>query len=203
MRTARDWYEILVQCQVRPLVAVRWGDVFANVVQPGTFSAGDKDIQAFLGQVLIESARLESLQENLSYSSSRLMQVWPKHFPTLSDAQPYAHNPEALANRVYGGRLGNTAPGDGWKYRGRGLIQLTGKANYATTGKLVGLDLLGNPDLLIQPAHALQVSIKWWEGHIPDSMLSDTSAITRRVNGGQSALAEREKTTAEATKALA
>lgn len=72
--------------------------------------------------------------ENLSYSAKRLMEVWPKRFPTLTIATQYAHNPQKLANRVYGSRNGNTGPDDGWRYRGRGLVQITFKDNYAKYG---------------------------------------------------------------------
>lgn len=85
-------------------------------------------------------ARFEPVEENLNYSAKRLMQVWPKRFPSIVAANPYANNPQRLANSVYGGRMGNTAPDDGWRYRGRGLVQITGKTNYAKYG------LADNPD---------------------------------------------------------
>lgn len=84
----------------------------------------------FLAQVGVESGGLARVEENLSYSAERLMTVWPSRFKTLAAAQAYARNPEALANKVYGGRMGSTQPGDGWRYRGRGLKQLTGRNNY-------------------------------------------------------------------------
>lgn len=78
--------------------------------------------------------RMEPIIENLNYSAERITQVWPSRFPTLSSAKPYAHNPQSLANKVYGGRMGNNTVNDGWMYRGRGLAQITGKTNYAKFG---------------------------------------------------------------------
>ena len=91
----------------------------------------------------------------MNYSAERLCQVWPTRFPALADARPYARNPEALANCVYGGRMGNTAPGDGWRYRARTPIGLTGKDNYGHVGVLMGQDLVNSPELLEQPHFAL------------------------------------------------
>lgn len=85
-------------------------------------------------------ARFAPVEENLNYSAKRLTQVWPSRFPSIAVAQPYANNPEKLANKVYGGRMGNTEPDDGWRYRGRGFVQVTGKDNYAKYG------LSDNPD---------------------------------------------------------
>lgn len=79
-------------------------------------------------------SRFAPVKENLNYSAKRLTQVWPTRFPTIAAATPFANNPEALANKVYGGRMGNTAPGDGFRYLGRGFCQITGKDNYAKYG---------------------------------------------------------------------
>src|SRR6266481_4067159 len=102
---------------------------------------------AFLAQVAHESSELTHLIENLSYSAARLIQVWPRRFPTLKKARTYERNPEKLANYVYASRLGNgdEASGDGWRYRGRGLIQLTGRSNYASCSTATGIDLLQSP----------------------------------------------------------
>ena len=92
-----------------------------------------------LAAILAESyhetgGQMQPVSENLNYSAQRLTQVWPKRFPTLSAAKPYANNPQRLANKVYGGRLGNVDPNDGWLFRGRGLAQITGRENYAKFG---------------------------------------------------------------------
>lgn len=202
MKTAHDWYDILIRCQVKPTIAAVWSEVFADVVKPGSFNQGDAEIDDFLGQVLHESAGLTQFAENLSYSAERLCKIWPSRFHTLADARPYARNPEALANRVYGGRMGNVEPGDGWRFRGRGPIQLTGRNNYAAVGELIGQDLTVIPELMEQPRYALEACIAWWEDRIPDSMLGDPEKVTRRVNGGLIGLADREHLTGLAQEAM-
>jgi putative chitinase len=203
MRSAHDWYDILVRCQVKPVVAAAWAAVFADVIKPGSFSQGDAELDDFLGQVLHESDRLTRIAENLDYSPERLCQVWPGRFPTLAAARPYGRNPEALANRVYGGRMGNTQPGDGWKFRGRTPIQITGHDNYAFVGELMGQDLTVMPELLEQPRYALEACVLWWEDRIPDTMLGDVEKVTKRVNGGLIGLADRQRLTTLAGEALA
>jgi putative chitinase len=202
-RSATEWQMILIACGVDDHTASTWGPVFADVITEKSFSQGDLELDDFLGQILHESGKLTRLSENLNYSAERLCAVWPGRFPTLESAQPFAHNPEALANFVYGGRMGNTEPGDGWFYRGRTPIQLTGKDNYAHVGDLMGQDLVTSPELLEQPRFALEACIHWWEDRIPDSMLGDVTKITKRVNGGLLGLAEREHITQEAKEALA
>lgn len=202
-RTETQWLNILLHCQVKPAVATAWAPVFARQVGDGTFSLGDAELDDFLGQILHESAGLTQFTENLHYSAERLCQVWPKRFPTLESARPFAYNPQALANRVYGGRLGNSAPGDGWKYRGRTPIQLTGKDGYRHMSDLMGLDLVSDPDQLSQPDHALKAAILWWEDRIPDSMIGDPEKVTQRVNGGLIGLADRMARTDQARGALA
>ena len=202
-RTSFDWCKVLLACGVQAHIAEFWGQVFADVVSEQSFSKGDTELDDFLGQILHESGLLTTFTENLNYSAERLRVVWPGRFPTLADARPYAHNPEALANRVYGGRLGNTDPGDGWRYRGRSPIQLTGKDNYARVGELMGQDLVTMPELLEQPRFALEACIHWWEDRIPDSMIGDVTKISTRVNGALLGLADRERLTQDATEALA
>jgi len=103
-------------------------------------------IAMFLAQISYESRRLSRTEENLAYSSKRLMEVWPSRFPTLESTYGYVMNPKALANKVYGGRLGNTLPNSGWMYRGRGLKQLTGYANYKAAELGLGLRFTGNEE---------------------------------------------------------
>lgn len=202
-RTPQEWNRILIRCEVKPTVAAVWSVVFSDTIKPGSFSQGDMELDDFLGQILHESDRLQALTENMSYSAERLCKVWPGRFPTLADARPYAHNPEALANKVYGGRMGNKDPGDGWKYRARTPIGLTGFDNYAFVGELMGQDLTVMPELLEQPRFALEACILWWEDRIPDSMLGDPEKVTKRVNGGLIGLVDREHLTQLAGEAIA
>ena len=203
MRSERDWLEILVGCGVKAATAAAWAEHFAAEVRVDAFSAGEDEIDDFLGQILHESGHLEHLEEGLSYSAERLMQVWPSRFPTVADARPYARSPEALANKVYGGRLGNVSAGDGWKYRGSGPIQITGKDNFAALERATGLPLIDNPERLRQPGpEGLRVCIAWWEGHVPDSVMGNVNKVTKAVNGGQVGLADRENITGQAQDAL-
>ena len=84
--------------------------------------------------------------------------MWPRQFPTLEEAAPYVHQPEKLANKVYGGRMGNREPDDGWRYRGRGLVQLTGRDEYRRYGRLIGVDLEAVPDLIMDPEIGAKVA---------------------------------------------
>ena len=156
---------------------------------------------AFIGQCAVESANFTRLQENLKYSAQRLTQVWPSRFPSIEAATPYANNPEKLANFVYAGRMGNLQDGDGWQFHGRGLIQLTGRENYENCGNGIGVDLINDPDLLLTPQSAA-LSAGWFWGKRGLNALADTQeygTMTRRINGGTTALEER---IAKITKAL-
>jgi predicted chitinase len=111
---------------------------------------------AFLGQVWAETDALSVMEENLSYRAERIHQVWPGRFPTIESATPYARNPEALANKTYGGRNGNYLPGDGWAYRGRSFIQFTGRYNY----RLAGFE--DRPDALLQDDYLGALASAQW-----------------------------------------
>lgn len=195
------WADALPQLGVPVTVADDWADTFARVLNDTEWSSPD-DLPNFLGQVIHESARLTRLEENLFYSAERLVQVWPRRFPTLASAQPFARNPRALANKVYGGRMGNTGPDDGWRYRGRGLIQITGRDNYALVEELTGIPVLADPDLLLEQEPALRASVAWWEESVPDAVLGDSARVTRVVNGGAHGMEERKRLTAVARQIL-
>lgn len=148
-----------------------------------------------LAQIGHESAGLLRLEENLHYRPERLCAVWPARFPTPEEAAGVAGNPAALAERVYGGRLGNgpEGSGDGWRFRGRGYIQVTGRANYARLGRAAGLDLEAEPELACAPEHALAVALAFWTWKGLDALADrdDLVAVTRRINGGSHGLADR------------
>ena len=152
----------------------------------------------FLGQCAVESAGFSDLDENLSYSAERLTKVWPRRFPTIAAAQPFARNPEALANKTYGGRMGNNNPGDGWKFRGRGIKMLTGRDNYTAFQRWldkVGLGHLGNvvndPDLVERFPHAFLSAVWFWDANNLSAVASDTTASTKKINGGTIGLQDR------------
>lgn len=159
-------------------------------------------IAAFLGQVGHESAHLNVLVENLNYSAAGLRRVFPKYFPTDALAKEYARRPAAIASRVYASRMGNSdeKSGDGWRYRGRGLIQCTGKNNYrACSVHLFGDErLLENPDLLIEPKYAVLSALWFWSTNMLNAFADDIDALTKRVNGGTNGLADRKAITERA-----
>jgi putative chitinase len=195
-RTAQDWSLILLGCGVKPTTAEKWGPVFAAVLRPYVFSRGEADLVDFLPTILVESAKLERLVEDGRYSAPRIRQLAAASGLNTrwrsmgSIAESIANNEDAFFEACYGGRMGNNIPGDGSKYRGRGLIMLTGKSNYAWQGAYSGQDLVENPQLAEQPHFALQFAIDWWEGKIPDSILGDTVRLRKIVNGGVFGLAE-------------
>lgn len=154
----------------------------------------------FLGQIHHESKGLTRLEEDLNYSAKRLTEVWPKRFPTIAAAAPYAGNPRKLAEKTYGGRLGNTAPGDGWKYRGGGLIMNTGRENYERPGELIGVDLVAQPELLRTPAIAALSAAAYWADHGCNELADreNVTAITRRIQGGSLGLDDRKRQVARA-----
>lgn len=148
-----------------------------------------------MAQISHECGAGRDVVENMNYTANRMMQVWPSRFPTSASAQPYAGNPRALANKVYNGRLGNrTNSDDGWNFRGRGGAQTTGRDGYARVKSTTGLDVIGRPDLLIDPAHFLECAVSDFIncGCLPFAEADDVVGVTRRLNGGTVGLAERK-----------
>lgn len=182
-------------------------DCDAEVLAPALAAAADqfhintaRRLAHWLGQLSVESGGFTHMVESLSYSAPRLVAVWPARFPTLGAATPYARNPEKLANKVYGDRMGNTQPGDGWRYIGRGFTQLTGRDNYATYGARIGVDLVGHPELAAEPITASLIAGAFWEAHGCNSKADadDIEGITRAINGGVVGLEERNTAVAKA-----
>ncbi len=149
---------------------------------------------AFIAQISHESGRFSDIEENFNYSADGLLKTFPTHF-TPDVAAKYARNPQTIANRVYASRMGNgdEASGDGWKFRGRGLIQITGKDNYHTCGAALGLDLIGNPDLLFNVSNAAASAGWFWFTHGCNELADhdNFAGITRKINGGLNGQAER------------
>jgi putative chitinase len=143
---------------------------------------------AFIGQCMHESAGFKTLEENLNYSAKALMNTWPSRFPDLNTAMIYERQPEKIANKVYGGRMGNAdeSSGEGWKYRGRGIKQLTGKENYERCGSGLGVDLVSDPDKLLDPKYAALSAGWFWNKHNLNDLADkgDIETMTKRINGG-------------------
>jgi putative chitinase len=167
----------------------------------------------WLGQNAHESGGFARLVENLNYSKpERLMAVWPSRFPTRESALPFVNNPEALASKVYGGRMGNVSPGYGWRYRGRGLKMITGFTNYMQLQQLTGIPIVGTPDLAADPEIAVRLSVGYWNRTGCDIWADrdDVGALSNLINRGdprarQSAigLADRQARTLRAKALLA
>jgi putative chitinase len=153
-----------------------------------------------MGQFSHECGAGLEMEENLSYSAQRLLQVWPHHF-TPGMAQKYAHNPRMIADIAYGGRMGNAAPpsDDGWNYRGRGLSQTTGRENYHRLATVSGIDVVTHPELLSDPDFAFELGVADFVklcNCVPAARRDDVVGVTRLLNGGLNGLAERRMWTA-------
>jgi putative chitinase len=154
----------------------------------------------FLAQCGHESGGFRVTQENLNYSAKGLNGIFKKYFPTEAAATPYARNPQKIANKVYANRMsnGDEGSGDGYKFRGRGYIQLTGRANYTAFGKSIGEDIASNPDA-VSGKYALLSAAWFWSNNglnkLADGGSTDTvvTTITKRVNGGTIGLVDRIK----------
>jgi putative chitinase len=177
-----------------------WADSMAQVFPTYEINT-PKRVAAFLAQCGHESGGWTTFQENLNYSAQGLCGTFKKYFPTIESATPYARKPEMIANKVYSNRMGNgpEESGDGWKYRGRGPIQLTGKNNYMQFSKDMFDDwqnLFDNPDWVTEDKDfALMSAIWFWNknGLNKEADAGDIKTMTRKINGGYIGLEDRIK----------
>ena len=178
-RYIHEWYEVLLQCLP---------DYEINT---------KIRIAAFLAQCAHESGNFKSIKENLNYKSETLMRIWPRLYPTKEIADHYAHKPEMIANRSYGGRMGNgpESTGDGYKFSGRGLIQLTGKNNYQAFADSLEISVNDVPDYMATFEGAVQSACWFWESNNlnADADREDILTITKKINGGTLGLDDRTK----------
>ena len=152
---------------------------------------------AFIAQIAHESSELTRLVENLNYGAAGLVATFHKYFPNIEEATPYARDAQRIANKVYANRMGNgdEASGDGWKYRGRGPIQITGKDNYQACGDELNLSLLDIPDILLDPENGIRSAGWFWNKNKLSELADkgDMTTITHRINGGSMGIVERMK----------
>ena len=193
--------EMLKKLHIDPVWVEPLNETFLrfNILTPNAQSA-------FIGQCGHECGNFKILEENLNYKAATLMRLWPKRFPTLEIANAYAGNAKRIANKVYADRMGNRdeASGDGFRFRGRGCIQLTGHSNYFHAGKALGVDFVMEPDLVATPKYAAMTAGWYWQTHgcneIAES--ADWVKLTKKINGGTIGLEDRIKHTKEALEAL-
>lgn len=195
-------------------IGAEWVDPLNEVFEH--FGIATKNQQAaFIGQCGHECGHFKILEENLNYRAATLMKLWPKRFPTQEIANAYEKNPKKIANMVYASRMGNRdeASGDGYRFRGRGCIQLTGHANYFHAGKALGVDFVMNPDLVATPKYAALTAGWFWSTH-GCNQAAETGApvvdakptwgdLTKKINGGTIGLQDRIAHTNQALLALA
>lgn len=160
----------------------------------------------FIGQCGHECGNFKMLEENLNYRAETLMKLWPKRFPTLEFAKQYERQPKRIANKVYADRMGNRdeASGDGYRFRGRGCIQLTGSANYYHAGKALGVDFIMEPDLVATPQYAALTAGHFWNTQKLNAIAATGNhvALTKKINGGTIGLDDRIKHTNHALQVI-
>lgn len=152
---------------------------------------------AFLAQIAHESASLSRVEENLNYSVTGLITIFPRYFRTAADAEVYARKPQKIANRVYANRMGNgnEASGDGWRYRGKGPIQITGKDNHKVIGDALDYDFVAKPDDLLLPGAGAMSAAWFWKKNGLNELADagNFEKITKRINGGLTGIEDRKQ----------
>ena len=173
-----------------------WHEALSNVLPEYEINTPER-VSAFIAQCTHESGGFKRLKENLNYKWESLRKVFPKYFPTDELAQEYAHKPEQIANRVYGGRMGNgdESSGDGFRYCGRGLIQLTGRNNYTKFAESIGMAVEEVPALLETFEGAVKSACWFWKTNNLNQYADagDILTMTKRINGGTIGLEDRIK----------
>ena len=170
-----------------------------NLVKELAMEAGLKgpELAQFLAQCAHESANFNELEENLNYSTALLMRTFSRHFPNERLAQSYAQQPEKIANRVYANRMGNgdESSGDGWRYRGRGFIHLTGKENYQKAGEYIGINLIDEPEMAAHPMIAADIALWYWKKRVRPKVkdFRDTRRTTQPINPAMQGIRSREE----------
>jgi putative chitinase len=201
----------IVAAGVKQATAEKWTDAVVAACQEFGIDTPQR-IAGFLSQCAHESGGFERLQENLNYSADGMAGIWPKRFAVMGpDGKPVKKDgknipnkfalalhrkPEMIANVVYSNRMGNGSieSGEGWKFRGRGLKQLTGKSNHAECGNELGVNLVDNPDLLLEPTYAARSAAWFWQKNKCNTFadVGDIEGLTKRINGGLIGLADRK-----------
>ena len=154
-------------------------------------------VSMFVAQVGLESGGFLEIEENLNYSAQRLLQVFPTHFSSLAQSELYEHHPESIANHVYANRMdnGDEQSGDGWKFRGKGLIQITGRADYQEYADGIGVAVDQAAEMASDPEGACLSAGWFWHVHELNQYAdaSDIVSCTHRINGGYNGLEERQE----------
>lgn len=194
--------EVLTAIGVTPPRVADWAQPIASACNEFGIDTPAR-FAAFAAQVGHESNLLSAVEENLNYSGDGLLKLFKKYYPTPSAAADHARKPELIANRVYANRMGNgpEESGDGWRYRGRGLIQLTGKDNYKACGAALGLPLEKDPALLVSAVAAARSAGWFWKSRGLNGV-TDFTVLTKKINGGTNGLEHRLALHAKAKAAL-
>lgn len=189
----------LQQCIIENPKIEAWFPVFQDYLPKHDITSVER-VAGFLSQTCVESSYWQVFKENLNYSAGGLLKVFPKYFPTSALANAYARQPEKIANRVYANRLGNgpESSGDGWRYRGRAGIQVTGKSNYAECSEWIyGFKdaLINKPELLETTDGVIMGTLWYWDTRGLNALADkkDVLGMTKRINGGTHGLDLRQK----------
>ena len=176
-------------------IGAEWTDALNETFERFNINTARRQA-AFIGQCSHECGNFRVLEENLNYRAETLQKLWPKRFDAAK-AQACARNPKLIANTVYSNRMGNRdeSSGDGYRFRGRGCIQLTGSANYFHAGQALGVDLIMEPELVATPKYAALTAGWFWDTHrcneLADAM--NWTGLTKKINGGTIGLQDRIK----------